>query len=227
MTNPLFSFFTILLSLGFAFFYVKPEYTLVQENRANLVSLVETAESSKMIDSLIKETEKNLNSVNPMDLANFDIFLPEVVDPIRLANNLSQMGLLSEIILQDIKVIEPAKSSQENTASNATMTAANGITKTFSIENKVNQSQGLISEQANSGRGAEKKYATTKVTFSFTATYEKFHLFLNDIEKSLGLMNITALSFQPLVEVVDPKNPKKVSSPVYQFRIEMETYSLK
>lgn len=207
MTKPFFSFIIIVISFGFAFFYVRPEYSLVGERRADLDTLMVTSKSSNMIKTLINETEKNLNSVNSVDLARFDIFLPEVIDPIRFANNLQHIGITNGLVLENIKVEEPARNTQDS----AGLSAGNQ-------PSPITQPQGAV---------LEKKYATTKTNFTFTATYEKFHIFLNDIEKSLGLINITTLSFQPVVETPDPKKIKSVGLQIYQFTVAVETYSLK
>lgn len=203
MTKPFFSFIIIVISLGFAFFYVRPEYSLVQERSADLATLAVTSKSSSMIKTLINETEKNLNSVNSADLARFDIFLPETIDPIRFANNLQHIGITNGLVLENIKVEEPARNTQDGAGT---------------------QSSPVVQSQ---GAALEKKYATTKANFTFTTTYEKFHIFLNDIEKSLGLINITTLSFQPVVEAPDPKKIKIVGPQIYQFTVAVETYSLK
>lgn len=180
-----------------------------------------------MIKTLINETEKNLNSVNPEDLARFDIFLPETIDPIRFANNLQHLGTTNGLVLENIKVEEPVRGVAGDSAQGGVALAAQGLTNTFSLGTKISQADGLIAGSGSSRTASEKKYVTTKANFTFTATYEKFRIFLNDIEKSLGLINITTLSFEPVVETPDSKKIKSVGPQIYQFTVAVETYSLK
>lgn len=232
MNKPLFSFITILLSIGFAFFYVKPEYTLVEGRSANLTTLADIAKGSGRIKKLINDTEKNLNGVDSADLARFDMFLPEVIDPIRFANNIQRIGFTNGVVLENIKVEEPAVGTSKNIGLNSSGQsqqggAIQGVVNTFSMGSKGDQTQRTTLDGMISGAVLEKKYATTKTSFGFTSTYEAFGKFLFDIEKSLGLINVTALSFHPSIETTDVKKIKRGSPPMYQFTVTIETYSLK
>lgn len=207
MSKTLLSFLVIILSLGFAFLYVEPEYTLVKERSLDLSNLLKTAENAKGIEKLISETEDNLNKVKTEDLDRFNTFLPESIDTIRFANNLQHMGLAYGIVFSSIKVEERGKDTN-SAAANSAVLPNNGLPQ---------QAGGIKSVQ-------EKKYSTTKAVLGFTTTYEKFGLFLNDIQESLGLLNLTELSLKPVSENPDTK---KSETPVYQFTVTVETYSLK
>ena len=83
--------------------------------------------------------------------------------------------------------------------------------------------------QKSTGAGATKKYVTTKASFSLTTTYEKFLILLSDLERSLGIINITGLSFQEHKESLgtrDIRNTQK-GTLLYKYTVEIETYSLK
>lgn len=208
MFKPIFSLIVIILSVIFAFFYVVPEYNRAQEYRVDLAKLIQISKNADEIEILIGQTEETLKSVDATGLSRFAVFLPETSDPVRLANNLQRMGLANGVVLQNIKV-------EESVA---------GIQKSAN-ENKTEQGNWATKSGTVSG---DKKYATTKANFTFTATYEAFGKLLFDVEKSLGLINITALSFAPVPVVVDTKNTKQVESPpLYQYVVAVETYSLK
>ncbi len=59
------------------------------------------------------------------------------------------------------------------------------------------------------------KYGSISLSFSTTMTYENFKLFLQDLEKSLRLVDVTALSF------ASTKDGK------YDFNVTLQTYWLK
>lgn len=208
MSNPIFSIIAILASLGFGFFYVKPEYDTLNQRQSDLTTLGETLQNTKEIQLLIDKTGKILDSLDPAELARFAVFLPETTDPIRLANNIQRMGMLHSIFLGKITVETVTKGTA----------AASGQT--------VNAAPAKIAPGQKDTTPAP-KYATAKTTFSFAATDDAFHGFLADLEKNLGLMNVTSLTFSPVPESSDGQKVKKLLVPQYQYTIEIETYSLK
>lgn len=222
MNKPAISFIVLVISVIFIFFYVRPAYSAVQARRNDLVSLQNILNNSGKIQILIDQTTQNLNSIDATGLARFAVFLPEKIDVIRFANNLQHIGLANGIILEKIKT-EGASADKQDSTEAGTATQQ-GYASALFADNKVQQT--ASSRVATVGTAVEKRFVTTKASFTFVSTYEKFQLFLNDLEKSLGLVNITALTFNPLPEVVDPKKPKSVVVPLYQFTVDLETYSL-
>ena len=80
-------------------------------------------------------------------------------------------------------------------------------------------------DTASKSSVSDKKYKATKVTFALSASYDAFLLFLDDLEKSLGLINVTSLSFTSIGDGGSTTS-KKVGPPLYHFVVGMETYSL-
>lgn len=185
MTNPIISLIVLLLSLGFTFFYVVPEYHSNQERRASVDVLAKALLSTDEIEALINKTKNNLVSIGSTELPRFEVFLPETIDPIRFANNIQTVAGKNGIALKDIRVTSADNADQQDTANN---TSANA-------------------------KSTENKYATTKASFTFTASYGAFQLFLNDLERSLGLIKVSYLEF--------------TATPTEQYSMEIETYSLK
>lgn len=226
MIKPILSLIIIVFAIGFGFFYSKPKYDEVQKTRADLQQLIKTAQSAGEIKDIIAETGKSLSDVNPEDRARFDVFLPETLDSIRFANNLQHIGVANGLVLSDIKVDQQKK---QETSTSATQpvgvqpSAIGGVTKILSVNTTINEGVGVD----KTGTEGQKRYGTTKASFALAATYSSFLLFLNDLEKSLGLINITSLSFKELAAGVEEKVVQKDLPPLYQFNIEIETYSLK
>lgn len=230
MTKPIISFAALIISIVFTFFYVMPAYNLNQERRADVESLKKILSTSSEIKTLINKTKKNLSSIDSSGMTRFGVFLPEKIDPIRLANNIQSIGIKNAIILSGIKVEESASGAQGSKQSGG-VNATQGLMNTMSLGAKVDQAQGEATSPGSSARAtggpSEKKYATTKVTFEFTTTYETFQLFLNDLQSSLGLIELTSLSFAPSAETTGTKSTQVSSVPNYRFTMSMETYSLK
>lgn len=225
MTKPIVSFIVLILSIGFAFLYVKPAYSLVQERKSDIVSLTAILDNSTKIKTLIDQTAENLKSVNDTEQSRFSVFLPETIDTIRFANNIQHIGLSNGIILADIKVEDASNSSQAGASKDTG--ATQGLVSTFSLGSKIQQAQGGTAGASLGGvASTEKKYRATKASFTLISTYETFQLFLDNLEKSLGLINITSLSFAPVQEA-DVKKSRTPPPPLYQFAVSIETYSLK
>lgn len=227
MTKPIISFIVLILSIGFTFFYVVPAYNLNKERRGNIESLSNILSTSGEIKKLINETKTNLSSIEPDGLSRFEVFLPVTIDPIRFANNIQSIGRKNRIILSDIKVEGPVSSTQNNSASGGGG-SAQGLVNTISLGTKIDQAQGVYTmNTVTPGEVSSKKYATTKASFTFTATYEMFLLFLNSLEKSLGVIDLTSLSFSVLPNDASLKTLRAPASPIYQYTMAIETYSLK
>lgn len=230
MNKPLLSFATIILSIGFALFYVGPEYSLVQERSSSLSGIKETLNSSEKIKTLISETEKSLNSVDQGALDRFKVFLPMSIDPIRFANSLQHMGLKNRIILENIKIEGPTNGGQASSSEVKSASAVQGVVKTFSIAEDVAQPGVSTTARGGTSSASGGEYLATRATFSFVATYETSQLFLSDLEQSLGLIQITALSFAPVEEAATPDAKKikiaVVAAPFYRYTATVETYSL-
>lgn len=225
MIKPLASFIVLLMSIVFGFLYVLPEYKLNQKLLADSDALSQTIASFGNIETLIDKTKKNLNDIDPGKLARFKVFLPERIDSVRLANNIQSVGMRNQVALTDIKVEQPLTNSNEQSSSARPAGATQGLVKTFSLEDE--NAVGGTSRVTKGIPSPAAKYATTKVTISFTSTYEAAQTLLRDLEKSLGLINITALSFEPLQENTNSKKSKSVAPVNYKYTAELETYSLK
>lgn len=63
--------------------------------------------------------------------------------------------------------------------------------------------------------GPAKRYGTVKVSFNFASTYEDFESFMKDIERSLELVDATAITFRP------------TDKGFYDFQVTINTYWLK
>ena len=222
MIKPILSFIVLILSLLFAFFYVMSEFGMVQAHQENLVTLDDTIQKGEMVKKLIADTGESLKAVDADNLARFDVFLPQTIDSLRFANNLQHIGYAKGIVLENIMVDQGAKNTPSVSATTKN-TLGNNVVNTFSLERATKSK----SEATNipGGVSGDKKYKTTKATFSLTASYGAFLIFLGDLEKSLGLINITALSFVPTKDA--SVNGKKGNGlPLYQYTVEVETYSL-
>ncbi|MFA5996934.1 MAG: hypothetical protein WC791_00420 [Candidatus Paceibacterota bacterium] len=228
MTKPIFSFIVLLLSIGFALFYVVPAYDYNKARQGDIRFLTKILSTSGEIKTLIEQTKENLNSIDPEVLSRFEVFLPTTIDPIRLANNLQALSRNDRIVLSDIKVEGAAQGKQTMSPLVGLNGAVKGLVDSVSLGAKIDQVAGIEANTTTAGVNAVsgKKYVATKASFGFTTTFETFQLFLNDLERSLGLFNVTSLSFAPGADATDEKKSKNPATQNYQFTMTIETYSL-
>ncbi|TAN35720.1 hypothetical protein EPN27_03235 [Patescibacteria group bacterium] len=219
MTKLITSFIVLVLSAAFAFLYVLPAYNVSKERRADIETLSKNLSTSDEIIQLIADTKNNLNSIESIKLARFEVFLPEEIDPIRFANNIQNIGTDNMVSMISIEVDTPGQDAQQDGTS---QTGANQL----QLDTNLNQADGINVQVYGIATEKEKKYATTKATITFETSFEKFKLFLSDLERSLGLMDVTALSFVVSSETEETKMATQ-SSPNYKFLMTIETYSLK
>lgn len=225
MTKLIASFIVLVLSTTFAFLYVLPAYNVSKERRADIETLSKNLSTSDEIIQLIADTKNNLNSIESGNLARFEAFLPEEVDQIRFANNIQNIGIENMVNIVSIKVDIPGQGTQQDGTSQASDLTQN-LTNQLSLDSSLKQADGINVQVYGIATEAEKKYVTTKATITFETSFEKFQLFLNDLETSLGLMDITGLSFVLSSGTAEEKMATQ-SSPEYQFLMTVETYSLK
>jgi len=232
MNKPIVSFAVIIISLLFAFFYVVPLYRESVEHNQAIRSLDETLKKSDKINTLISNTKESLKSIEGDKKASFEVFLPETIDPVRFANDVQYLGKKNRVVLSDIKVEGDSNDSVIKIADKNT-NAEDGLGKILSIGEKNSQagSSGQASKNIALASKTDKKYFTTSASFTFSATYEVFKLFLNDLERSLEIMEVKSLSFSPgssaSADGAPVKGNKEPSQPVYQIAMTIETYSLK
>lgn len=226
MTKPIISFVILVLSIGFVFLYVVPAYNLNVKRRGDIEALTKILSTSSEIKTLIDETKTNLGGIEQAGMDRFEVFLPEKIDPIRFANNIQYIGRKNRIFLFDIKVEESVNGVVGGNTTSG-LTASQGLVNAVSLGAQIDKAQGVPSQSAQIGTFTAGKYATTKASFSFTSTFETFQSFLDDLEKSLGVIDVTSLSFSPVSVGTSAVAPRTPLPQTYQYVMAVETYSLK
>lgn len=192
-------------------------YGEIDLQRANLQVLNKSVTDTEKIKESIDQTVKSLNSVNPLIIKRLEVFLPESVDEIRFVNNLQGISVKNGLVISNILIEDDGKEIRVGGA------GMGGNIKRESAP----LPQGVALKASSS---EEKKYVTTKIKFDVVARYDGFRLFIDDLEKSLGLINIKSLEFQEYKEPsagVSKTSIIKEVVPRYMFKVEIETYSLK
>jgi Tfp pilus assembly protein PilO len=92
------------------------------------------------------------------------------------------------------------------------ISSSHGIAVTdVKVDTTVSYQEGALPALPDEGR----PYENVKLSFSFVADYENFRKFLEDLEKSLRIMDVRSVSFQT------------EENELMQYHVTMETYGLK
>lgn len=220
MNKPLVSFGVIVISAIFAYLVVYPAYVGMQVHRADIVGLGDTLAQAHTVTKLIEDTSTSLAGISDDEKKRFEAFIPEDFDEIRFANDLQHIGASRGIILDGIKVDAPVA---EIRAVASARGFGGAVENTFSLDRPAPGSQTTVATSGTPDAN-NKKYRSIKTSFGFTAPYSTFLLFLDSLEKSLGLINVTSLALSPAPpEQGAPRN----APPQYRFTVDIETYTLK
>lgn len=220
MFKNIFSFAILVFSAIFLFLYVKPLYGLVEKRRADITLLDTARGQASSVKRVIEETEMILGSISPLERARFETFLPSSLDEIRFVNNIVNIARARSIVVENVKI---EKKGATDTPGEGTKKSASseGIQRIFSL-NKDNSSATGVA--ATGGATSDGRYVATTVQFSFIAPYATVLLFLDDMEKSLGLINVNTLT---LKEYAGDGGSARNGVARYSVTVEIETYSLK
>lgn len=217
MIKNIFSFAILIFSVAFLLLYVKPLYGSTEKRKTDIGLLNETLEKANSVKRVINETGVILNDISSFERMRFNTFLPSTIDEIRFVNNIVGITRARSVVAEDIKIEKGDKGTSQDGASKDSLKV--GLQKVFSLEK---DNSGDVTP-TTSGT-VEGGYVATTASFSFIASYQTMLLLLDDIEKSLGLINVTSLSFKEYTgDGVSAQN----SVPRYQVNIKLETYSIK
>lgn len=194
MNRNVYATILVVLAIGLYFTVTKniiDEIAVIRESNAKYVAAIESAKN------LIKTRDQILadyNSLSPDDRGRLEKIMPKGVDNIRLIIDLNNIAGQHGFSLKGIKA----------SASGATTGSQSAADSTKSISQSV-------------GQTAISSSALEKVTVSFevSAPYLQFISFLQDLESSLRIMDVTHLS------VLSSENG------IYDWQIELQTYWLR
>lgn len=218
MIKNIFSFAVLIFSVIFLFLYMKPLYDLTEKRRADIALLNEALGKANSVKSVIKETETILSDISSFERSRFDTFLPSTIDEIRFVNNIISITRARSVVAENIKIEKRSTDTSQESVSKDSLKG--GLQKVFSLDK--GGSSGVAPITSDTALGGV--YVATPVSFSFIASYSTMLLLLDDMEKSLGLINVNSLSFK---EYTDDGGSAKNSVPRYYVTINLETYSIK
>ncbi len=201
MFNTISSIALLLISIGVAFMYITPKYGDIMNLQSNNSELSAALVKAKDIDNISKNLSEKMRSLPKEDLDRLERLLPLKFDELRFVNDLQGAGERNGLKIQGIMITD-------------TPTNASG-------GQQPQQSPGTTGGATTPNRG----YITHKFSFTVSAQYKTFIVFLKDLERSLEFTDINSVSLA--TTGVLGQGGKQASSDTYNYQVEFTTYSLK
>ena len=189
MNKTLLGIGLLILSIAGFFMWVNPHYSNVKTLKSQLADSTLALSRAEQLGAIRSRLVDQENSFAQSDLAKLQNLLPDSVDSVRLVINMQNIASRDGLVLKNIGIDGSKKTSPSNSSNS--------------------YSSGIASPSG-------KQYGEIQLSFSVTATYENMITFLQDLERSLQVVEVKSLSFS-----VDSKNPN-----LYTVSINVSTFLL-
>lgn len=181
--------------------YITPKYTDIMNLRSNDSELSAALAKAKDIDNISKNLSEKMRSFQKENLDRLERLLPLKFDDLRFVNDLQGVGERNGLKIQGITITD----APTNTSGNQPQAGVPGEPKT-----------------------ANKGYAAHKFSFTVSASYKTFVIFLKDLERSLQFTDMNSISLSTSGGMSPQgQGGKQASSDTYNYQVEFTTYSLK
>lgn len=156
----------IVLSIAVMVFYVQPRIADLRQKEVDLSELRTTISQTAELNALLESHIAKMNSIRTADLQRLESFLPQEVNSVLVARDISAIASRNGLSLAAAAVGD----SQTSTARNGQM--ADDL-----------------------GAGVRYRVSTTLLTFEFRGEYQNVKSFLAQLENNVYPIKITELTF--------------------------------
>lgn len=197
---------------GLLFGYVQPTYNEAEAIKQNAEQYNQALNKAQEIQELKRSLLSQYNLFADGNLTKLKKLLPEHIDNVRLVFDLDGIAAAHNIRITDVRVQDDATTANETTA-----TGAVGF---------------------NSAARAAQQYDTRVLEFTTVASYEQFKSFVEDLERSLRIVDIVSLKIsnaqlvkQDTTATKGTQDSEEQISPtqeyIYRFDVGIRTFWLK
>ncbi len=183
----------IAISVGAFVLYISPAYSDIQTLRVEKADYDAALNNSKILQTIRGSLSDKYKNFNPDDLAKVEKLLPNNVDNIKLILEIQRVAATYGMTLQNVKF--------DTDAVTATTTNPAGFVTSGAAQN-----------------APKKDYGTFDLEFSTEGSYSNFVTFLADLEKSLRIVDVKAITFT---------SSTTAGSSVYKYDFKITTYWFK
>lgn len=172
-------------------FYTRPAYDKVKALQSEIAQYDQALQRAGELQRLKQALLSRYNAFDPVDIERLSKLLPDHVDNVRLVLDLDNLASRNGLAIQNVVIGSEARSAG---------------------------SGGQVS--ANIVGGNSKAYDSLTLKFSTQSSYPGFVRFMEDLETSLRIVDLVALT---MVNT----SADAAKEPVYRFDITIRTYWLK
>ncbi len=180
------------VSLAVFFLYTKPTYDSVKVLLAENAQYDQALERAAQLQSLKQTLLSRYNAFNPADIDRLHRLLPDHVDNVRLVLDFDNLARKHSLAIQNVVVgREIAESTTVGKPASADIIGGNS-----------------------------KSYDSLTLKFSTQGTYAGFVTFMQDLQSSLRIVDLSSLTLTPIGD-------KQAIEPLYRYDVTIRTYWLK
>lgn len=183
----------ILTASGAFFLYTKPAYDGAVEIKKTIAEYDLALNKANELQKLRQTLLTRYNTFDPLDIERLHKLLPDHVDNVRLVLDLDTLASRFGLALQNVAI-----NSAGLDAKTVKSTAAAAI------------------------GGSARTHDSLTFKFSTQGTYGSFVKFMEDLEKSLRIVDLVTLTITP-----GSAPDSKLTEPVYRYEVTVRTYWLK
>lgn len=182
---------SIIVAVGLFFTYIRPTFQDVKAIQDETAEYAQAVEKASELKRRIAELKAQQSAIPLADLERLEALLPDRVDEVAALIDVDALAARHNLILGDIKVVD-----QKGTDSKGSQATQPGpITPAPGAMPGLAGASGAATPQDAEGGAIRGQYATLDIGFSVTGAYNDFRLFLEEIEQSLVLMEVTKITF--------------------------------
>jgi Tfp pilus assembly protein PilO len=177
----------IVLAVGVYFTYTSGQITVLKSIQAENNQYLSAINSAEKLIKLRDSVLNQYNSISDVDKARLDKIVPDNVDNVRLIIDISGIAARHGLTAAGITTSADGNSSSDSTAA-------------------------VVVPNSVAGSGS---LSTVTVTFNVTTTYTNFIAFLQDLERSLRILDVSNITLTTS------------ANGVYTYGVTLNTYWLK
>lgn len=195
MTRFIIAIVGMLVAGSVFFLYTKPTYDQIKLVQQQIGQYDQALERANELQERKQELLTRYNAFNPGDLERLQKLLPDHVDNVRLVLDFDNLASKHRLAIQNVSI---GRGGSDGAAKNAAAIQSIG--------------------------GDNKDYDSLTLKFSTQGTYDGFVTFMDDIQASLRIVDLVALSLSPASKGSDSAEGGEIA---YRFDVTIRTYWLK
>jgi Tfp pilus assembly protein PilO len=188
------------VSVGLFFTYTQKTWISIQELRTKQTEYNDALTNANELEQVRNDLLAKYNAFDPSSIEKLKKLLPDNVDNIKLILEINEVAFKYGMLLKNVKF--DATDQNSNSSS--------------------------VQERNSSIAQKNKSYGTFDVEFSSEGTYSNFVSFMSDLEKSLRIVDVNAITFSSpeLPQTLGGVSPSKPKDS-YKYDFKISTYWLK